>query len=106
MSFTPDEEITLSRTVRALIDDMFERLIRIHGHLLVDHALGYLTVAKFGLTGTKTILLLNHGNHGTLTRRPCVFGLLVNSTVVGVRTWGGYVLGLSSSVAFNLRVFS
>lgn len=77
MSFTPDEEITLSRTVRALIDDMFDRLIRIHGNLLVDHALGYLTVVKFGLTGTKTILLLNPRKswsaHATRLRT-CVIG--------------------------------
>jgi len=31
---------------------MFDRLVRVHGNLLVNHALGYLTVAKFGLTGT------------------------------------------------------
>ena len=31
---------------------MFDRLVRIHGNLLVNHALGYLTVAKFGLTGS------------------------------------------------------
>lgn len=58
-SFTPVDDITLSRTVRQLIDDMFDRLIRIHGNLLVDHALGYLTVAKFGLTGSILILLLS-----------------------------------------------
>lgn len=45
--------------MRQLIDDMFDRLIRIHGNLLVDHALGYLTVAKFGLTGSILILLLS-----------------------------------------------
>ena len=56
-SSTPVDDITLSRTVRQLIDDMFDRLIRIHGNLLVDHALGYLTVAKFGLTGSILILL-------------------------------------------------
>lgn len=58
-SFTPVDDITLSRTVRQLIDDMFDRLIRIHGNLLVGHALGYLTVAKFGLTGSILILLLS-----------------------------------------------
>ena len=58
-SFTPVDDITLSRTVRQLIDDMFDRLIRIHGNLLVDHSLGYLTVAKFGLTGSILILLLS-----------------------------------------------
>ena len=58
-SFTPVDDITLSRTVRQLIDDMFDRLIRIHGNLLVDHALGYLTVAKFGLTGSILTLLLS-----------------------------------------------
>ena len=58
-SFTPVDDITLSRTVRQLIDDMFDRLIRIHGNLLVDHALGYLTAAKFGLTGSILILLLS-----------------------------------------------
>ena len=58
-SFTPVDDITLSRTVRQLIDDMFDRLIRIHGNLLVNHALGYLTVAKFGLTGSILILLLS-----------------------------------------------
>ncbi|CAH3143126.1 unnamed protein product [Porites evermanni] len=52
-SSTPVDDITLSRTVRQLIDDMFDRLIRIHGNLLVDHALGYLTVAKFGLTANE-----------------------------------------------------
>ena len=45
--------------MRQLIDDMFDRLIRIHGNLLVDQALGYLTVAKFGLTGLILILLLS-----------------------------------------------
>ena len=58
-SFTAVDDITLSRTVRQLIDDMFDRLIRIHGNLLVDHALGYLTVAKLGLTGSILILLLS-----------------------------------------------
>ncbi|XP_078381360.1 uncharacterized protein LOC144664106 [Oculina patagonica] len=52
-SFTPDDEVTLSRTVRSLIDDMFDRLVRIHGNMLVNHALGYLTVAKFGLTANE-----------------------------------------------------
>lgn len=57
-SFTPVDDITLSRTMRQLIEDMFDRLIRIYGNLLVDHALGYLTVAKFGLTGSILIPLL------------------------------------------------
>ena len=42
---------------------MFDRLVRVHGNLLVNHALGYLTVAKFGLTG-EIIVHLSSFRHG------------------------------------------
>ena len=36
-SYTPDSEIHLEKNVREIIDDMFERLERRHGKILVIH---------------------------------------------------------------------
>ena len=49
-SYTPDSEIHLEQNVREIIDDMFERLERRHGKILVSHALAYITASKNGLT--------------------------------------------------------
>ena len=49
-SYTPDSDIHLEQNVREIIDDLFERLERRHGILLVSHALAYITASKNGLT--------------------------------------------------------
>ena len=49
-SYTPPEQTILQHTIKAAINGLFERLERLHGHLLVSHALGYMTAAKSGLS--------------------------------------------------------
>ena len=49
-SYTPDSDIQLEQNVREIIDDLFERLERRHGKILVSHALAYITASKNGLT--------------------------------------------------------
>ena len=49
-SYTPASDMYLEPTVREIIDDMFERLERRHGKVLVSHALAYVTASKNGLT--------------------------------------------------------
>ncbi|KAL9973170.1 hypothetical protein ACROYT_G019587 [Oculina patagonica] len=49
-SYTPQSELYLEPTVREIIDDMFNRVERRHGKILVSHALAYITASKNGLT--------------------------------------------------------
>jgi len=49
-SFTPASDMYLEPTVREIIDDMFGRMERRHGKVLVSHALAYVTASKNGLT--------------------------------------------------------
>ena len=49
-SYTPASDMYLEPTVREIIDDMFDRLERRHGKVLVSHALAYVTASKNGLT--------------------------------------------------------
>ncbi|XP_068719523.1 NACHT domain- and WD repeat-containing protein 1-like [Montipora capricornis] len=58
-SYTPDSDIYVEQTVREIIDDLFERLERRHGKLLVSNALGYITASKNGLTETELEDLLS-----------------------------------------------
>ena len=49
-SYTPESDICLEQNVREIIDDMFQRLERRHGKILVSHALAYITASKNGVT--------------------------------------------------------
>ena len=49
-SYTPKTDMYLEPTVREIIDDMFNRVERRHGKILVSHALAYITASKNGLT--------------------------------------------------------
>ena len=49
-SYTPSSETLLAPTVREMIDAFFDRIERVHGKILVTHALGYVTASKNGLT--------------------------------------------------------
>ena len=49
-SYTPASDMYLEPTVREIIDDMFSRLERRHGKVLVSHALAYVTASMNGLT--------------------------------------------------------
>ncbi|XP_019645210.1 PREDICTED: NACHT domain- and WD repeat-containing protein 1-like [Branchiostoma belcheri] len=49
-SFSKPEETRLQTTVVSCIHALFERVEKDHGKLLVQHALGYITAAKSGLT--------------------------------------------------------
>ena len=49
-SYTPSTGTALAPTVRDIINALFERVERVHGKILVTHALGYVTASKNGLT--------------------------------------------------------
>ncbi|ESO97321.1 hypothetical protein LOTGIDRAFT_96720, partial [Lottia gigantea] len=49
-SFTPGDQSVLNTTVRTVINDLFNRIEKLHGELLVSRALGYLTLSSGGLT--------------------------------------------------------
>ena len=49
-SYTPPSESFLAPTVRESIDAFFDRIERVHGKILVSHALAYVTASKNGLT--------------------------------------------------------
>ncbi|XP_066274641.1 NACHT domain- and WD repeat-containing protein 1-like isoform X1 [Branchiostoma lanceolatum] len=49
-SFSKPDETRLQTTVVSCIHALFERVEKDHGKLLVQHALGYITAAKSGLT--------------------------------------------------------
>lgn len=58
-SYTPEFDIYLEQNVRGIIDDMFQRLERRHGKILVSHALAYITASKNGVTETELEDLLS-----------------------------------------------
>ena len=49
-SYTPCSDTRVEPTVTDIISAMFHRVERLHGKLLVSHALGYITASKNGLT--------------------------------------------------------
>lgn len=49
-SYTPISETRVESTVKEIISALFDRLERLHGKILVSHALGYITASKSGLT--------------------------------------------------------
>nr|XP_022300895.1 NACHT and WD repeat domain-containing protein 2-like [Crassostrea virginica] len=49
-SFRPIEECRLQDTIRGTIDHMFAKLESKHGKLFISRALGYITIAKHGLS--------------------------------------------------------
>ncbi|XP_078369383.1 uncharacterized protein LOC144653297 [Oculina patagonica] len=49
-SYTPESDMNLEPTVREIIDDLFSRVEKRHGKILVSHALAYITASKNGLT--------------------------------------------------------
>ena len=49
-SYTPDSDLNLEPTIREIIDDLFDRVERRHGRILVSHALAYITASNNGLT--------------------------------------------------------
>eukprot|EP00004_Rigifila_ramosa_P014105 TRINITY_DN3180_c0_g1_i6.p1 TRINITY_DN3180_c0_g1~~TRINITY_DN3180_c0_g1_i6.p1 ORF type:complete len:927 (-),score=255.74 TRINITY_DN3180_c0_g1_i6:35-2815(-) len=50
-SYTP--HTPLAHSVRDLIHALFDRLERTHGRVLISRALGYITLAKYGLSGSE-----------------------------------------------------
>ncbi|KAL4236659.1 hypothetical protein ACF0H5_005044 [Mactra antiquata] len=52
-SFVPANSTVLEPSIRKCIDCLFERLEVMHGKIFVSRALGYLTLAKSGLTETE-----------------------------------------------------
>ncbi|KAL3864387.1 hypothetical protein ACJMK2_006074 [Sinanodonta woodiana] len=49
-SFTKNEELVLQSSIRDSINALFQRLEILHGKLFVSRALGYLTIARMGIT--------------------------------------------------------
>ena len=43
----------VATSIRGIINELFERLEKSHGHLFVTHALGYITASKGGLSETE-----------------------------------------------------
>ena len=58
-SYTPGSDIRLEETVRDIIDDLFNRVERRHGKILVGNALAYITASKNGLTESELEDLLS-----------------------------------------------
>eukprot|EP00736_Rhodelphis_marinus_P005781 Rmarinus@m.16262 len=60
-SYSPPSDVTMRKTVRGLINDIFDRLCESHGTELCFASLGCLTVARYGLSNTEMedILSLN-----------------------------------------------
>ncbi|KAK3734688.1 hypothetical protein QZH41_002106 [Actinostola sp. cb2023] len=58
-SYTPFKEWHLPPNIRDIIHSLFDRVERIHGNILVSHALGYITASKNGLTETELEDLLS-----------------------------------------------
>ena len=46
-SFSTRDKTILQDTVRASIDFLFQKLEKVHGHILLSRALGYLTIGKY-----------------------------------------------------------
>ncbi|KAL3864383.1 hypothetical protein ACJMK2_006070 [Sinanodonta woodiana] len=49
-SFTKKEELVLESSIRESINVLFQRLEILHGKLFVSRALGYITIARMGIT--------------------------------------------------------
>ncbi|XP_022342057.2 NACHT and WD repeat domain-containing protein 2-like isoform X2 [Crassostrea virginica] len=49
-SFSPESETVLEKTIRESIDALFKRLEKSHGVLMMSRSMGYLTVARNGLS--------------------------------------------------------
>ncbi|XP_028397582.1 NACHT domain- and WD repeat-containing protein 1-like [Dendronephthya gigantea] len=58
-SYTPEGETKLPSTIREIIHSLFDRLERIHGKMLVSHALAYISASKNGLTESELEDLLS-----------------------------------------------
>ena len=58
-SYTPEKETGLPSTIREIIHSLFDRLERIHGKMLVSHALAYISASKNGLTESELEDLLS-----------------------------------------------
>ena len=58
-SYTPESETKLPSTIREIIHSLFDRLERIHGKMLVSHALAYISASKNGLTESELEDLLS-----------------------------------------------
>ena len=58
-SYTPHNETDLPSTIREIIHSLFDRLERIHGKMLVSHALAYISASKNGLTESELEDLLS-----------------------------------------------
>ena len=58
-SYTPYSDLCLEPSVREIIDDLFNRVERRHGKILVSHALAYITASKNGLTESELEDLLS-----------------------------------------------
>ena len=58
-SYTPESETKLPSTIREIIHSLFDRLERIHGKMLVSHALAYISGSKNGLTESELEDLLS-----------------------------------------------
>lgn len=58
-SYTPESETNLPSTIREIIHSLFDRLERIHGKMLVSHALAYISASKNGLTESELEDLLS-----------------------------------------------
>ena len=49
-SYTPTNETQLSPSIKGIINDLLDRVERLHGKVLVSQALAYITASKNGLT--------------------------------------------------------
>lgn len=58
-SYTPENETEIPSTIREIIHSLFDRLERIHGKVLVSHALAYISGSKNGLTESELEDLLS-----------------------------------------------
>jgi WD40 repeat protein len=58
-SYTPENETNVPSTIREIIHSLFDRLERIHGKMLVSHALAYISGSKNGLTESELEDLLS-----------------------------------------------
>ena len=58
-SYTPENETKLPLTIREILHSLFDHLERIHGKMLVSHALAYISASKNGLTQSELEDLLS-----------------------------------------------
>ncbi|XP_046556841.1 NACHT and WD repeat domain-containing protein 2-like [Haliotis rubra] len=52
-SYSPSDTTVLQDTVRGCINTLFQRIEELHGKILVERALGYLTLSRSGLSETE-----------------------------------------------------